>query len=1108
MQLLHASPDPKSDSPRASAIDKSSVHSLTSGQVVIDLQTAVKELVENALDAGATSIEVKFKEHGTESIEVHDNGKGIDKEDWAGIALKHHTSKLLSFADLESVSTLGFRGEALSSLCGTATLSVVTSTSTTAPVGTSLTFSRSGECVVGGKVARSKGTTVKVDRLFESLPVRRKDLIKNAKREFAKALELVQAYALISTGVRFEVKNTTKSKTMTHLQAPAAPSLRSNFSSIFAPKSLQAMMDLDLDLEVQADKSVLRWTDEAASSSTTTAVQVKGLISKPSPGNGRSAGNRQFYYVNGRPFHPAKVAKAVNEVYKGFVPGSFPTVVADFQLATDAYDVNVSPDKRTIFLHSEGNLIAALKTALDEFFRPSQSTFAMTQIGAVESTPAKGGAQRKEGEPDPASSAENDGDGEPESDSYRASKRRKLAETADEPLAHFKSETRPLEPSAAERVSSERSEGPTTTDVGIDSDAVLFAPAATFTNVTFPSLFDDVDGSFELPVPPSPIRKAAEAGRLAPSHPSSPERSSSPPRLRSDASTSQTSPAPEGTVSSPARGASSPLFRSSPSPTPSVALENRHSHESPSPPRSDAPPRPPLVAKNLRQPRLDFEPKASRADAEHGKVDRKGKGKMKQSGLDGMRSLLRNFVSGGATARSADAVESSSEGEVEEGEEAEQREGQGDGEEGGDEVEGSPADGNRETTREDDRWAERDKEGSGRNRFEQDPTDRAEQPQDDGDSLEFLEDVEMEVVEDSFRSAMPEATDDDEDELEVSESSCACVHGSPLDHEDEPVATSGDTPDARGPTSTFATALFGSAPAEIAGTVVAADTTLDVDFVALESIWTRPPRTQPMLDDSSVLDGEAPASDDLAGAGVDESEGAAEATLSRVVSKDDFAAMEIVGQFNLGFIIARRRVMASRGQATTRDVHDDLFIIDQHASDEKYNFEKLQAETVIQSQRLLAPRVLNLPSHDEITAIEHLDLLRLNGYDVVIDEDADVGERVKLLAQPVSNKTVFDIADFEELIDLISNRSGTEVVRPSKTRRMFASRACRKSVMIGKALNSRQMSSIVTHMGGMDQPWACPHGRPTMRWLAGLNTPARLDPRSNIAESLAALEAQ
>lgn len=87
---------------------------------------------------------------------------------------------------------------------------MTTSTSPTLPLGTALTFTHAGECVVGGRVSRARGTTVKVERLFEQLPVRRKELVKNAKREMAKAIELVQAYALVKTGVRFEVRNIVK----------------------------------------------------------------------------------------------------------------------------------------------------------------------------------------------------------------------------------------------------------------------------------------------------------------------------------------------------------------------------------------------------------------------------------------------------------------------------------------------------------------------------------------------------------------------------------------------------------------------------------------------------------------------------------------------------------------------------------------------------------------------------------------------------------------------------------------------------------------------------------------------------------------------------------
>lgn len=155
--------------------------------------------------------ELRFREFGVESIEVIDNGKGIQPSDYASLALKHYTSKLTTFDELTSVSTLGFRGEALSSLCATAAdFSITTATADSAPIGTTLSFAHSGACTVGPKAARQPGTTVRVGGLFGPLPVRRKELEKNARREFAKAVELCQAYALVSTGVRIELKNWVK----------------------------------------------------------------------------------------------------------------------------------------------------------------------------------------------------------------------------------------------------------------------------------------------------------------------------------------------------------------------------------------------------------------------------------------------------------------------------------------------------------------------------------------------------------------------------------------------------------------------------------------------------------------------------------------------------------------------------------------------------------------------------------------------------------------------------------------------------------------------------------------------------------------------------------
>lgn len=103
--------------PSVQPIDHKSVHQICSGQVILNLATAVKELVENSLDAGAKIIEVKLKENGADLVEVIDNGCGVKPENFSALTLKHYTSKLRDFSDLSSVETFGFRGEALSSLC-------------------------------------------------------------------------------------------------------------------------------------------------------------------------------------------------------------------------------------------------------------------------------------------------------------------------------------------------------------------------------------------------------------------------------------------------------------------------------------------------------------------------------------------------------------------------------------------------------------------------------------------------------------------------------------------------------------------------------------------------------------------------------------------------------------------------------------------------------------------------------------------------------------------------------------------------------------------------------------------------------------------------------
>jgi hypothetical protein len=150
---------------------------MCSDQVVVDLRSALKELVENALDAGATKIDVKLREHGAETLEVWDNGGGIAQSDLPGVARRHHTSKLGGYDDLGKLTSFGFRGEALSSLAALSTLSVATRTQADA-AGTCLTFGRDGSVASRATVPREVGTTVIVTRLFEPFAVRRRELVR------------------------------------------------------------------------------------------------------------------------------------------------------------------------------------------------------------------------------------------------------------------------------------------------------------------------------------------------------------------------------------------------------------------------------------------------------------------------------------------------------------------------------------------------------------------------------------------------------------------------------------------------------------------------------------------------------------------------------------------------------------------------------------------------------------------------------------------------------------------------------------------------------------------------------------------------------------------
>lgn len=237
------------------ALGGRTVHQIQSGQVIVDLCSVVKELVENSLDAGATSIDIRFKNNGLDSIEVQDNGSGISSENYKTIALKHYTSKLSSYDDLTSLQTFGFRGEALSSLCALSKFYVATARADEAPKGTRLDFELSGKLKSTQVVASQKGTTVTVEDLFMCLPVRRRELEKNIKREYGKVLSILQAYACISTQARITVTNAmAKGKKAIVFATKSNQTTRENIATVFGTKVLPALVAMNLSFELQPTK--------------------------------------------------------------------------------------------------------------------------------------------------------------------------------------------------------------------------------------------------------------------------------------------------------------------------------------------------------------------------------------------------------------------------------------------------------------------------------------------------------------------------------------------------------------------------------------------------------------------------------------------------------------------------------------------------------------------------------------------------------------------------------------------------------------------------------------------------------------------------------------
>ncbi|XP_063284941.1 mismatch repair endonuclease PMS2 [Pelobates fuscus] len=831
-------------------IDRKSVHQICSGQVVLSLATAVKELLENSIDAGATSIDIKLKDHGAELIEVSDNGCGVEEHNFEGLTLKHHTSKIQDFSDLVSVETFGFRGEALSSLCALSDL-VICTCHKSAAVGTRLVFDQNGKIVQKSPFPRQQGTTVTIQQLFYTLPVRHKEFQRNVKKEFGKMVQVLQAYCIISTGVRINCTNQLGQgkRNLVVCSSGSTSNVKENIGAVFGQKQLQSVIPF---VQLPPSETVCEEYGLSYADLPHGFYNITGYISRSDHGVGRSSTDRQFFFINQRPCDPVKVSKVVNEVYHMYNRHQYPFVVLNICVNSECVDINVTPDKRQILLQEEKLLLAVLKTSLMAMYSGNVNKLDVNQ-------------------------------------------------TLQDAIGNIRN------------VSSESFE-------------------SSITGQT--NAFDK--GKLSI----SKLREAFSIHHKTPSN-------------------SQHAKLDKGHIPSPSQKTLQAFF--------SVSSKDQNG-VSQTVPCTSPEKREPLTPK-LSQKNVSFE-----SDCDSGRATTTA------PDFDGDCSNPKFFNN-----HSTEALTVSSD---------------------------SPVDN---------------------------------------------EEVGPPIVLDNPQNLKPEFKEDGAESVSEKRQLYidGCIPNSKrIKMQDEPV-----------PVVNFTSGKLQADTVDAPINITKRTVPLQFSMSHLAKGIKRLNLQQTEREESEKYR--------RFRAKINPNENqAAETELRKAISKEMFAKMEIIGQFNLGFIITK--------------MDSDIFIIDQHATDEKYNFEILQQTTVLQGQRLIAPQTLSLTAVNECVLMDNLEIFKKNGFDFIFDENAPVMERVKLISLPTSKNWTFGQQDIDELIFMLSDSPGV-MCRPSRVRQMFASRACRKSVMIGTALNVHEMRKLVTHMGEIEHPWNCPHGRPTMRHIASLD---------------------
>ncbi|XP_025856816.1 DNA mismatch repair protein Mlh1 isoform X1 [Vulpes vulpes] len=313
-------------------LDETVVNRIAAGEVIQRPANAIKEMIENCLDAKSTSIQVVVKEGGLKLIQIQDNGTGIRKEDLDIVCERFTTSKLQSFEDLASISTYGFRGEALASISHVAHVTITTKTAE-AKCAYRATYSDGKLKAPPKPCAGNQGTQITVEDLFYNISTRRKAL-KNPSEEYGKILEVVGRYSIHNSGISFSVKK--QGETVADVRTLPNATTVDNIRSIFG-------------------NAVSRELIEVGCEDKTLAFKMNGYIS-----NANYSVKKCIFllFINHRLVESTSLRKAIETVYAAYLPkNTHPFLYLSLEISPQNVDVNVHPTKHEVhFLHEDSIL--------------------------------------------------------------------------------------------------------------------------------------------------------------------------------------------------------------------------------------------------------------------------------------------------------------------------------------------------------------------------------------------------------------------------------------------------------------------------------------------------------------------------------------------------------------------------------------------------------------------------------------------------------------------------------------------------------------------------------------------------------------------------------